>query len=864
MADDRLVIFDITQSPPVRIDEVMVGVEPVTVRVDPLGRIWVINHVSDSASIIDPVTYHIMRTLSVGDEPTDVAFANNRAFVCVSQRDLLRVYDLNNLDAVPVDIPLAMSDPRSLAVSPDGLTVYVAAHDSGNKTTVVPRDVVAAMGGPPPPNPPKHPTTPPAPEVALVVKHNGVSWQDETAGNWDAAVPYTLLDNDVCAIDAVTLAVTASFGGIGTALFNIAVHPGSGLLYVSNIESFNHIRFEPNLSGQFAHNRVTRVIPSVSFVLPVHLNQHINYGVPEGNALERSSSLSTPLDMAISEAKSEIYVAAFGSAKIGVLNLNATVTRRIDVGQGPAGVAVDESRDQLYVYNRFSSSLSVVDLGDDSSVELSLGYDPSPSNVLDGRGFLYNAENFSAHGDLSCATCHVFGRTDGMVWDLGNPADSVMIPPPPGQFPLLDDFHPMKGPMFTQVLQGLAGTDPFHWRGDREDLLAFNIAFVGLMGIAAEIPSGDMGKFEAFMFSIQYPPNPNRLLDGSMPATFNGADPANGEQVFLEGNTTGGTVDCVDCHLLPNGTNQQIILPVELQQDEGKVTPQLRNLYKKTRFDNQAATTVRGFGYGHDGATDDLESFLLIPRFQFINPPDRADVEAFLMMFDTGTPAAVGVQWTTDGGGGGASEATLDTLESEADGASVGLVAKGLINGERLGWAYAGGGMYTADRTGLGNMSRVQVLSLASPGGEVTFTAVPLGTEWRSGVDRDQDGWRDGDERDAGTDPGDPTSFPVGTGIDTYTSRTPSALWISGANPTRVNARFSFHVGVGGRAELFVYDVKGRLVRRLINDPNRFAGTYQREWDLRNNLGETVSSGVYFVRLRTVDAIKVQRVTVLR
>jgi hypothetical protein len=56
------------------------------------------------------------------------------------------VFSLLDLNQPPVDIPLDMSDPRSLALSPDRSTVYVCALDSGNRTTVVPTAVVQANG----------------------------------------------------------------------------------------------------------------------------------------------------------------------------------------------------------------------------------------------------------------------------------------------------------------------------------------------------------------------------------------------------------------------------------------------------------------------------------------------------------------------------------------------------------------------------------------------------------------------------------------------------------------------------------------------------------------------------------------------
>ena len=42
----------------------------------------------------------------------------------------------------------------------------------------------------------------------------------------------------------------------------------------------------------------------------------------------------------------------------------------------------------------------------------------------------------------------------------------------------------------------------------------------------------------------------------------------------------------------------------------------------------------------------------------------------------------------------------------------------------------------------------------------LTLTAVPLGSGWRVGVDRDGDGYADGDEIANGSDPEDPSSTP--------------------------------------------------------------------------------------------------------
>src|SRR5262249_52514703 len=90
-----------------------------------------------------------------------------------------------------------------------------------------------------------------------------------------------------------------------------------------------------------------------------------------------------------------------------------------------------------------------------------------------------------------------------------------------------DEFHPMKGPMTTQTLRGLAHSGPMHWRGDRPhgvfgnrtgEALSFDnfiVAFVGLLGRETDISTTDMQAFTDFALTITLPPNPIRSLDDS-------------------------------------------------------------------------------------------------------------------------------------------------------------------------------------------------------------------------------------------------------------------------------------------------------------------------------------------------------------
>jgi DNA-binding beta-propeller fold protein YncE len=863
--ESRLVLFDLSGAQLVRSGEIPVGLEPVTVRARSNEEVWVLNHLSDSVSIAKRLPsgeWHVTATLLVGDEPTDVAFAGSpeRAFVVLSQEDRIAVYDPANLSMPPTSIELMASDPRSIAVSPDGHTLYLTALEGGNRTT--------ALGGLPAPAPALRAGLPAPPPVALIVQHDGVGWRDEFGGSWDAGVAYQLLDNDVLVIDAATQTVVDVFSDVGTNLFNVAIIPTTGALLVSNQAADNLTRFLPNLAARFVQNQITEIFPGSGVVTAHHLNSHIDYSTPTGNAGERALSLAFPLDLAVASTGNVAYVAAFSSAKVGVLDGSGTVVDRWAVGNGPAGLALDEMRNRLYILNAIDATISVLQTSDGSTTRVhDLGYDATPAEIVEGRRLFYDAENSSGHGDLSCNSCHLFTGVDNIAWDLGNPLGD-MEPAPPQPFPLppVLDFHPMKGPMVTQSLKGLQGTEPLHWRGDQGALADFNPAFEDLLGRTGQLGLAEFGDLEAFIMSLRYPPNPFQELDGGLPPVLGGASPLNGESLYLTGGLVGG-LNCVSCHALPTGENGTIIVGSLLLEPEGKVVPQLRNMYEKTRFDNEASFTLRGFGYTHDGASDDLVSFLQFPAFNFASDAEREDVAAFLMTFDTGTPAAVGAQWTMDGSNEAAGIGRLTTLQGLADGNAIGLVAKGRDpGGIQRGWAYVGGSQWTPDRAAEPVLSTARLLALAGAQTEVTFTGVVEGCEWRLGVDRDEDGFRDGDERDVNADPADPASTPVTvpTGAEEWLAGSESRIWLAGPNPAAQDAQIGYRVGISGSVDLAVYDLRGRRVRQLMSKRSAIAGSYLRRWDLRDQSGHFVPSGVYFVRLALAERILSTRLTVVK
>src|SRR5262249_36034772 len=79
--DGYLRVFDVTGDHPVKVDDIPVGMEPVSVSCLNDSVAWVVNYLSDDVSVVNLNTLHVRATLRVGDEPGDVVFANGHAYV---------------------------------------------------------------------------------------------------------------------------------------------------------------------------------------------------------------------------------------------------------------------------------------------------------------------------------------------------------------------------------------------------------------------------------------------------------------------------------------------------------------------------------------------------------------------------------------------------------------------------------------------------------------------------------------------------------------------------------------------------------------------------------------------------------------
>ncbi|WP_428262917.1 beta-propeller fold lactonase family protein [Haliangium sp.] len=735
--DNRLEIFRITalpNHPLLHVGSVRVGLEPVAVAVRDCGEVWVVNHLSDSVSVVDvstPWLGRVVRTLLVGDEPRDIVFAgttDERAFITTAHRGQnnpndpqlttpgigradVWVFDADDqgtaLGGAPLNIITLFTDtPRALAVSPDRSHVYAAGFLSGNQTMGL-HDGHVTNGGP---NAPDGYGLPPpttnfegilGPETGLILRFDGTHWTDELGRNWDHQVKFNLPDKDVFTIDADASPPAevpgGEFASVGTVLYGMAVNPVSGKVYVANTEALNEVRFSGpgdfgghTVQGHAHENRIT--VLDGSNVLPRRLNKHVDFSQccsPVPNS-DNDRSLALPAALTVTGDGTTLYVAAMGSSKIGVFDTteleNDTFVPdsadHIEVsGGGPAGVLLDEARGQLYVLTRFDNGISIIDTGAGVETHHTPMFNPEPASIVLGRPILYDARNTSGNGTTACGSCHAFGDFDGLGWDLGDPDGTLapsqdLVTAPPFAVIPDDSFHPMKGPMTTQSLRGMANHGPMHWRGDRNGFfdvptsaqpdtglfdenaafLKFNEAFVSLNGRHAEISNDEMQAFADFILQVTYPPNPIRHLDNSLTAAQ-----ARGKDFLVnaisEIGLGGPDLRCVDCHTFdPDGNAEYGVARPGFFGGDGlgliegddffdmangndlqhiKV-PHFRNQYQKvgmfgTAFlgntelhqdNSHQGDQIRGFGFLHDGGTDSIFRFMQVTGFSDAFAPE--------------------------------------------------------------------------------------------------------------------------------------------------------------------------------------------------------------------------------------------------
>src|SRR5262249_32299899 len=156
-----------------------------------------------------------------------------------------------------------------------------------------------------------------------------------------------------------------------------------------------------------------------------HLNKHIDYGTVPSPTGVKDASLATPNGMVVTSNGATLYVAAFGSSKIGVFSTAAlendtfvpSAASHIAVsGRRPSGPVLHEPRGRIYAFTRFDNSISTIDTASAQEVAHQAIFSPEPASIVNGRPFLYDAFFTSSNGEASCSSCHISGDFDSLAW----------------------------------------------------------------------------------------------------------------------------------------------------------------------------------------------------------------------------------------------------------------------------------------------------------------------------------------------------------------------------------------------------------------------------------------------------------------
>ncbi|MBE0567013.1 MAG: S8 family serine peptidase, partial [Krumholzibacteria bacterium] len=165
------------------------------------------------------------------------------------------------------------------------------------------------------------------------------------------------------------------------------------------------------------------------------------------------------------------------------------------------------------------------------------------------------------------------------------------------------------------------------------------------------------------------------------------------------------------------------------------------------------------------------------------------------------------------------------------------------------------GGAGTTDLAGTWPLD----LAVAGPGSLDDLVGRPAAGPWLLAVTDDQAG-------EVGTLESWSLALTLTPGVSS-TGDTPAVPFLGGLagapNPFNPRTGLGFTLERPARVTLTIYDLRGMLVRRLL-DERLDTGTHRVDWDGRDRSGRTVASGVYVARLAADGAVRERKLTLVR
>lgn len=158
-----------------KLDEIFVGLDPVSLEIQPGTEdaiVWVANHISDTVAVVDTQAGKVMDVINVGDEPVYILFDPTGAFAFVviqgspytpdnaapTNSPFVELGHLVTIDTATRQVVsntyLDCNTPRAAVYDAATQQIVVAAHHSGNNTTLAGTPVELHYATPTPTDPP--------------------------------------------------------------------------------------------------------------------------------------------------------------------------------------------------------------------------------------------------------------------------------------------------------------------------------------------------------------------------------------------------------------------------------------------------------------------------------------------------------------------------------------------------------------------------------------------------------------------------------------------------------------------------------------------------------------------------------------
>lgn len=263
------------------------------------------NYSNHTVSAISTVNQTVIATIPVGTNPTSIAVSPNGMFVYVAHQDnrLFVISTSNN--TVLTTIPVAYFG-RGIVVSADGSRIYVA-HSQLNQVSVInglTNTLITTITVGTRPN-------------GMVLSPNGnlLYVANTTSGTLSIINTTT---------NTVSNTVTLAFGN---GIFSLAISPDGNRLYIGNID-WDYVSI---------FNTATQTILAT-------------LGVGDD-----------PTHLAINSAGSRVYATNTRTDDVSVINtLTSEVIATIPVNDGPNSIGISNDGNHLYVVNGYSSNVSVI------------------------------------------------------------------------------------------------------------------------------------------------------------------------------------------------------------------------------------------------------------------------------------------------------------------------------------------------------------------------------------------------------------------------------------------------------------------------------------------------------------------------